>query len=249
MDNTTINPKTCTWDWKSFFQRSTLELGQKDENTGKLIDFDWSADGRRAVGRTVNGFYVFAKQIPSNYQEASDCPPWDQLSFFNGETYNSKQFYSCSCSQGILGARCRHLANLMLHLEKEHGPFVFTETEEELQARIRAEEEERERKHREAEERKEKLRLELCSGTLGVSNELGKLASLVSPLAFGNVGGYRHSASAHLIRQGELLLRGQFAQQDVGVSRRFHCFAPYQQVLVISRIHFEKCIPNAENLN
>ena len=116
--------------------------------------------GRRAVGRTVNGFYVFAKQIPSNYQEASDCPPWDQLSFFNGETYNSKQFYSCSCSQGILGARCRHLANLMLHLEKEHGPFVFTETEEELQARIRAEEEERERKHREAEERKEKLRLE-----------------------------------------------------------------------------------------
>ena len=160
MDNTTINPKTCTWDWKSFFQRSTLELGQKDENTGKLIDFDWSADGRRAVGRTVNGFYVFAKQIPSNYQEASDCPPWDQLSFFNGETYNSKQFYSCSCSQGILGARCRHLANLMLHLEKEHGPFVFTETEEELQARIRAEEEERERKHREAEERKEKLRLE-----------------------------------------------------------------------------------------
>ena len=39
MDNTTINPKTCTWDWKSFFQRSTLELGQKDENTGKLIDF------------------------------------------------------------------------------------------------------------------------------------------------------------------------------------------------------------------
>ena len=151
MDNTTINPKTCTWDWKSFFQRSTLELGQKDENTGKLIDFDWSADGRRAVGRTVNGFYVFAKQIPSNYQEASDCPPWDRLSPYYGETYNSKQFYSCSCSQGILGARCRHLANLMLHLEKEHGPFVFTETEDELQARIRAEEEERERKAKEEE--------------------------------------------------------------------------------------------------
>ncbi|MBQ8075769.1 MAG: DEAD/DEAH box helicase [Oscillospiraceae bacterium] len=162
-NKTTGNPKTILWDWRSFFQSSTISQAENDSAAGKLIDFDLSADQTRAVGRTQNGFYVFAKKLPTSYHEAVASPRWDRLGYYSdseGRMLSRKDFYSCSCSMGMNGGRCRHLATLMLRLEKERGPFLFTETEEEIQERIKAAEEEKERKRREAEARLEKARLE-----------------------------------------------------------------------------------------
>ena len=163
MDNTTAKPKSFHWDWRSFFSTETIRQGERDESAGKLIDFDISADKTRAVGRTQSGFYVFAKNIPTSYHEAVDCPRWDRLSDSRSYYYpdaNRKDYYSCSCSVGMNGVRCRHLANLMFRVEKERGPFLFTETEQEKQERLRAEEEEKERMRQEAEARRERERLE-----------------------------------------------------------------------------------------
>ena len=76
----TTKPRQILWDWRSFFSPAVLEQGQRDDAAGRLIDFDWSVDWTRAVGRTVNGFYVFAKNIPASYEEAAACPRWDRLS-------------------------------------------------------------------------------------------------------------------------------------------------------------------------
>ena len=158
----TTKPRQILWDWRSFFSLAVLEQGQRDDAAGRLIDFDRSVDWTRAVGRTVNGFYVFAKNIPASYEEAAACPRWDRLSVpypYGGQEGNYKNYYSCSCSMGVNGSRCRHLANLMFRMEKERGPFLFEETEEEVQKRLRAEEEDRERRRLEEEERKRKALL------------------------------------------------------------------------------------------
>ena len=133
----TTKPRQILWDWRSFFSPAVLEQGQRDDAAGRLIDFDRSVDWTRAVGRTVNGFYVFAKNIPASYEEAAACPRWDRLSVpypYGGQEGNYKNYYSCSCSMGVNGSRCRHLANLMFRMEKERGPFLFEETEEEVSA-------------------------------------------------------------------------------------------------------------------
>ena len=156
----TTKPRQILWDWRSFFSPAVLEQGQRDDAAGRLIDFDRSVDWTRAVGRTVNGFYVFAKNIPASYEEAAACPRWDRLSVpypYGGQEGNYKNYYSCSCSMGVNGSRCRHLANLMFRMEKERGPFLFEETEEEVQKRLRAEEEERERLEEEARYRKAEI--------------------------------------------------------------------------------------------
>ena len=155
-----IKKQKFVWNWRSFFTKATLFDGERDENNGKLVDFDYSQDGTRAVGKTVNGFYVFVKNIPTNYSEAVECPRWDEMGSSYYNEYNRKDYYSCSCVVGSNGSRCRHLANLMFHLEKQHGPFNFEETDEEVQERIRAEEEEKERRKAEEAARKERERLE-----------------------------------------------------------------------------------------
>ena len=126
------------WDWRSYFTPTVLEWGQRDEDAGKLWDFKAAPDGHSAEGSTERGFHVRVFEAPTTYEEWKEYPSWTRLR--GGELYQGEDrfdnYYSCDCSQGELGARCRHLANLMFHWEKEHGPFLLQEDPEHYQQRM-----------------------------------------------------------------------------------------------------------------
>ena len=141
------------WDWRQYFIRSTLLMGERDYEAGKLIEFEIGEDGCSARGTTAGGFCPQVKRIPVSYDDYLHYPRWDTLtgSNWNSGARHFSNYYFCTCSQGSTGARCRHLVNLMLKWEAEHGPFVLFESEEDRVARL-------ERERREAEKaRKQKI--------------------------------------------------------------------------------------------
>ena len=142
------------WDWKSNFTREVLRQGEKDAKSGKIIDF--AEEGNRARGLTERRFNVNVYRIPTTVEELEEYPRWDNLR--GGEYHKDDddyfaRYYLCDCSQGINGARCRHLASLMYYWEMQHGPFIMEETEEQMLARLKREEEAEIRK------RKQEIRL------------------------------------------------------------------------------------------
>ncbi len=151
------------WEWRDYFTDRALSDGEKDENAGKVREFSCDPKGSWARGKAGRSFDVMVKGAPTSLEELEDFVPWgesedeyDSDFFAYGIRYRSDSRYYCSCSQGEQGTRCRHLASLMIHWEKAHGPFIFTETEEQYKARLEREAE-RERQRRE-EERKERER-------------------------------------------------------------------------------------------
>lgn len=136
------------WDWRQYFIRSTLLMGQRDYEAGKLIEFEIGEDDCSAWGTTAGGFCPQVKRIPVSYDDYLHYPRWDTLT---GGVSHFSNYYFCTCSQGSMGTRCRHLANLMLKWEAVHGPFVLFESEEDRIARLQ-------RERREAEKaRKQKI--------------------------------------------------------------------------------------------
>ena len=135
------------WDWRQFFTNSTLELGKRDYNAGKLKSFVISEDGKSAKGVTEGGFGPEVRSIPKTYEEYLEYPRWDSLtqSKYHKGPDSFYNYYSCTCSQGSNGTRCRHLVNLMLCWEKKCGPFTLYESDEDRAARLQREWEARER--------------------------------------------------------------------------------------------------------
>ena len=145
-------PGRVVWNWRQFFTQSTLKYAQADYASGKIKNFAIGEDGTSASGTTAGGFKVAVSVIPHDYQSAVDYPRWDRLttsSYYKRSSDYFSNYYSCSCSQGQNGTRCRHLANLMFCWEHEHGRFVFEETEEAFRARMAAERAARERAQKE----------------------------------------------------------------------------------------------------
>ncbi len=144
------------WDWRQFFTGNALQQGQHDYNMGKIGSIVIGEDGRSAKGITVNGFVPQVKSIPTTYEEYQKYPRWDRMtlgSYYDGEN-GIKNYYSCTCSQGSNGARCRHLVNLMLCWEEIHGPFTIYESEEDRAARLKREWAEKEKTRKQQIKRK-----------------------------------------------------------------------------------------------
>ena len=129
---------TVQWKWRSYFTKANLDLGQSDMNNNKLEGFECDPNGAWAKARTIGGFDVEVKRAPTSFEEALSYPSWNTLTSYSYgyQPSASSRYYSCSCSSGKNGQRCRHLASLLLKWEKEHGPFVFTEDEEAHAKRI-----------------------------------------------------------------------------------------------------------------
>lgn len=140
------------WNWRAFFTQQVVAQGESDEREGKIADFQADPDGHWARGRTASGFLIKVQQVPTDFDDYLDTPGWDKLKtgrYASGK-HSFENFYYCNCSQGVLGYRCRHLASLMYHWERIHGPFVITEDEEKRKARLEREAEERKRAEKEA---------------------------------------------------------------------------------------------------
>jgi len=156
--------KVLEWEWRNYFTAENLRLAEKDLRSNKLLSFEMGEDGRSATGKTVSGFTVAVHDIPLSYEELKRYPRWDNLlNYDKGNARHFSHFYSCNCGQGRHGARCRHLANLLLRWEQTRGPFVIPETEAERKARL-----EDIRREKEIELKKKKiLRAEECFAPLG----------------------------------------------------------------------------------
>ena len=128
------------WKWREYFTRNAVLQGMQDERMGKLKDFQISEDGREASAETPNHFRVWAR-VPRGYADFKRYPHWTDLLTHVGarNAYHYSHYYSCTCSQGSNGMRCRHLANLLLHWEAVSGPFVIEETEAEHAERLKEE--------------------------------------------------------------------------------------------------------------
>ncbi len=140
------------WDWRRFFTSNVVSQGEKDERDGRVVEFQADPAGHWATGRTVNGFRIEVQNVPREYEEYLETPAWDQLKvgYYATGKRSFKNYYRCNCSQGDMGIRCRHLASLMYHWERERGPFIITEDEEKRKARLMREAAEREKAEKEA---------------------------------------------------------------------------------------------------
>ncbi len=145
-------PTVMIWNWRQYFTQTAIHQGESDERNSKLTVFQEGNDGRSAWGKTVGGFTVRVFNVPREYEDYETYPRWDRLKlghYASGKMAYSK-YYSCNCSQGIAGIRCRHLVNLMYHWEKEHGLFLISEDEEKRKLRLEKEAREREKAEKEA---------------------------------------------------------------------------------------------------
>ena len=116
------------WNCRKYFSKQTLRLGETDEQNGCIDEFYTSPDDKRARCRTIRGFYVEVHNAPTTPEELADYPDWNLLD--GGKLPTSRpdyyaNYFSCDCSQGEMGILCRHLASLMFHWEKVHGPFTM----------------------------------------------------------------------------------------------------------------------------
>ena len=140
------------WNWRKFFAQKTVAQGESDEREGKIVQFQADPDGHWARGRTANGFSVSVMNVPTDYEQYMAAPEWDRLKIGryvsgNNAFYN---YYTCNCSMGEQGIRCRHLVSLLYHWERVHGPFFVIEDEEQRKARLAREAAERERAEKES---------------------------------------------------------------------------------------------------
>ena len=154
-----MSETSSQWNWRNYFSKANLEYGRLDAKFGKVASFECDPAGSWAKCTTNGGFNVRVLNAPTTYQELIRYPAWTSLKTgkYASGPYAYNNYYSCSCSQGIMGQRCRHLASLMFYWEKIHGPFIMAEIEEERADRIKAEME------RQAEERRQKKMLEELS--------------------------------------------------------------------------------------
>ena len=131
------------WNWRESFNADNLKYGQKDASNGSLRRFECDPDGTWAICETLNGFTAKVLYAPTNYEEYLRYPKWTELNYgkYGSGSRGYKNYYSCDCSQGKMGVRCRHLAALMFKWEEVHGPFIMTETEEARAERLRKERE------------------------------------------------------------------------------------------------------------
>ncbi|MGX8706670.1 MAG: hypothetical protein ACSW8J_08835, partial [bacterium] len=67
------------WDWRQYFIRSTLLMGQRDYEADKLVEFEIGEDGCSAWGTTAGGFRPQVKRIPVSYEDYLHYPRWDTL--------------------------------------------------------------------------------------------------------------------------------------------------------------------------
>lgn len=150
-------PITQAWNWQSYFNWAILESGRKEAARIPLDTFECDPNGAWARMTTTKGFHVQVIRAPVNYEELRRYPPWNQLDYrpHSNSPLAFNRFFSCTCSQGVIGQRCRHLATLMFKWEQVHGPFVMTETDEDFAARL-----ESERKHAAETLRKKQLERE-----------------------------------------------------------------------------------------
>ncbi len=178
-------PERIEWKWRDYFSDQVLEAGLKDEKNGVMEQFRSDADHRTASGYSRGNFYVRVSQIPTSYIECLEYEPWIEKDYWGNTQKNNGGRYQCSCSIGRNGGLCRHLANLLIHLEKVHGIFEFEATAEERkrieqieeERRLREQREELERKRKEEEEKKKERMLPVSS----------VLAPFVRPVPAGTV--------------------------------------------------------------
>ncbi len=153
-------PDVLQWNWRSYFTRANLARGQSDAAQIGAGAFECDPGGAWARLTTVNGFTAQVLRAPTSYNELVRYPPWDRLvtSRHSKSTLAYYRFYSCTCSVGSIGQRCRHLAALMFKWEQVHGPFVMTESDEAFAARLQREREEAEEALRQKRLEQEKQR-------------------------------------------------------------------------------------------
>lgn len=134
-------PITQEWNWQSYFNWAILEGGRNELARLSSDTFECDPNGAWASMTTAKGFHVQVLRAPVNYQELRRYPPWNRLDYrpHSNSPLAFSRFYSCTCSQGVAGQRCRHLAALMFKWEQVHGPFVMTETDEDFAARLESE--------------------------------------------------------------------------------------------------------------
>ena len=146
----TAKSEKMMWDWRQFFTAQNLEYGRRDEASDKLASFEMDPEGKWAKGQTTGGFKVEVR-IPVSFQDFQTYPNWNRLhggrlSLYGQPELHYSHYYSCSCAVGKTGMRCRHLANLLFHVEAVHGPLSMQESDEERAARLKAQEIEKKKK-------------------------------------------------------------------------------------------------------
>ena len=145
-----MKDNSLQWNWRGYFTKANLEYGRIDASLGKMDKFECDPAGSWARCVTSGGFTVQVLKAPTTYEELIHYPSWKTLltSADTNSPYSCRRYYSCTCSQGSMGQRCRHLASLMYKWEEVHGPFILTENEAERAARIKAEQERLEEERR-----------------------------------------------------------------------------------------------------
>ena len=153
-------PNVLQWNWRSYFTQSNLTYGKRDAANMDPGAFKCDPNGAWAKLTTANGYSVQVLRAPTSYDELRRYPPWNRLHTGRNPKGNMAydRFYSCTCSVGSIGQRCRHLAALMFKWEQVHGPFVMTESDEAFAARIQREREEAEEALRQKRLEQEKQR-------------------------------------------------------------------------------------------
>lgn len=114
-------------EWRELFSKKILEDGKRLANGGEWQYFWWnelSAKGKvRIAAKGQQWGEVTVKHLPQSYSD-----DWDENNF------------TCSCQKRrgyyFVKEMCVHEAALLFRLEKEHGPWKFTETEEERDERL-----------------------------------------------------------------------------------------------------------------
>ena len=131
-------PRIATWNWRIFFDPSTIDLANKQHRAGLLSRFSINrTEGLSATAEFTMGYRCKCR-APLNYTQCL------QEFYVNPELSpaeiqeKGRQFFTCNCSDSQTKS-CVHEAVLLVHWEKERGSFTFRETTEE-KARREAEE-------------------------------------------------------------------------------------------------------------
>ncbi len=114
-----------TWDWRSNFSDTFMAQAIISDEKGCIVEFEQTPDGSGVSAKTDTGFHVRIGNVPTTYEQFLYFPSWYTVRQDKEKYPDFTKYFSCDCSIGLKGARCRHLATLMLYWEKIHGPFTY----------------------------------------------------------------------------------------------------------------------------
>ncbi|MBQ9009616.1 MAG: DEAD/DEAH box helicase [Clostridia bacterium] len=114
-----------TWDWRSNFSDTFMLQAMQSLEKGSIINFRQSPDGSNVNATTDTGFHVYIGNVPTTYEQFLRFPSWYTVRQDRDKYPDFRDYFSCDCSVGRKGGRCRHMALVMLYWEKLHGPFTY----------------------------------------------------------------------------------------------------------------------------